>query len=115
METYGYNQIIGSSQAPYINSLANANALLTNYHSIGHPSEPNYLELFSGSTQGETGDELPADLPHGQPLHGARRGEAVVRGDHGRDSPLRATRAAQRANTPVATLLGPTSATSRAR
>ncbi|HUZ19518.1 MAG TPA: alkaline phosphatase family protein [Acidimicrobiales bacterium] len=59
METYGYDQIIGSSQAPYINSLANANALLTNYHSIGHPSEPNYLELFSGSTQGDTTDDCP--------------------------------------------------------
>jgi phospholipase C len=50
-ENHAYSQIIGSSQAPYINSLATEGALFTNSYAITHPSEPNYLALFSGSTQ----------------------------------------------------------------
>jgi phosphatidylinositol-3-phosphatase len=58
-ENHGYSQIIGSSQAPYINTLASEGALFTNSHAITHPSEPNYLALFSGSTQGITDDSCP--------------------------------------------------------
>jgi acid phosphatase len=58
-ENHGYTQIIGSSQAPYINTLASEGALFTNSHAITHPSEPNYLALFSGSTQGITDDSCP--------------------------------------------------------
>jgi phosphatidylinositol-3-phosphatase len=56
LENHGYSQIIGSSQAPYLNSLANRSALATNYYAIGHPSLPNYLALTTGSTQGVTSD-----------------------------------------------------------
>lgn len=59
MENYSYNQIIGSSSAPYTNQLAKANALFTNSHGVSHPSQPNYLALFSGSTQGVTSDYCP--------------------------------------------------------
>jgi fibronectin type 3 domain-containing protein len=52
--------IIGSSSAPYINSLAQNGAYFTNFDAITHPSQPNYLALFSGSTQGVTDDTLPA-------------------------------------------------------
>ena len=55
-ENHGYSQIIGNSDAPYINSLAAAGTLFTNYRGAGHPSAPNYLALFSGSTQGITED-----------------------------------------------------------
>ena len=58
-ENHGYSQIIGSSQAPYINTLASEGALFTNSHAITHPSEPNYLAFFSGSTQGITDDSCP--------------------------------------------------------
>lgn len=58
-ENHSYNEIIGSSQTPYINSLANAGALFTNSFAVTHPSEPNYLALFSGSTQGITDDSCP--------------------------------------------------------
>ncbi len=51
--------IYGSSQAPYINSLAQGGAQMTQSYGITHPSEPNYLALFSGSTQGVTGDPCP--------------------------------------------------------
>jgi acid phosphatase len=58
-ENHGYSQIIGSSQAPYINTLASQGALFTNSHALTHPSQPNYLALFSGSTHGVAEDSCP--------------------------------------------------------
>jgi len=58
-ENHSYSQIIGSPYAPYINSLASQGALFTNSHGITHPSQPNYLGLFSGSTQGIKDDSCP--------------------------------------------------------
>lgn len=58
-ENESYGDVIGSSQAPYITSLAKTWANMTDSHAITHPSEPNYLALFSGSTQGVTGDNCP--------------------------------------------------------
>ena len=48
MENHSYSDIIGSSQAPYINSLASQCGLATNYHNISHPSLPNYVGATSG-------------------------------------------------------------------
>jgi hypothetical protein len=48
MENHSYDTIIGSSQAPYINSLATECGLATNYHNISHPSLPNYIAGTSG-------------------------------------------------------------------
>jgi hypothetical protein len=56
LENHAYRQVIGSSSAPYINSLKAGGADLTRSHAITHPSQPNYYALFSGSTQGVTGD-----------------------------------------------------------
>jgi acid phosphatase len=47
--------------APYLASLAARYGNATNYEATTHPSQPNYLELFSGSTQGVT-DDKPHDL-----------------------------------------------------
>jgi hypothetical protein len=58
-ENHAYSEIIGSSSAPYINSLASRGALLAQSFAVTHPSEPNYLALFSGSTQGITDDSCP--------------------------------------------------------
>jgi hypothetical protein len=58
-ENHGYSQIINSSSAPYINSLAKQGANFTNSYGVTHPSQPNYLALFSGSTQGVTNDNCP--------------------------------------------------------
>jgi hypothetical protein len=65
MENHSYSEIIGSSNAPYINSLANdaASAKFTNSFAIEHPSQPNYLDLYSGSNQGITNDSRPSHLP----------------------------------------------------
>ena len=58
-ENHSYSEIIGSKDAPYINSLAAAGALFTQSYAITHPSQPNYLDLFSGSDQGVTDDSCP--------------------------------------------------------
>ena len=63
MENHGYGSIIGSSQAPYINQLANTYGLATNYHALAHPSLPNYVALTSGGTQGVTDDSGTSTYP----------------------------------------------------
>jgi len=47
------------TQDPYIHSLARDSAVFTNSHALTHPSQPNYLALFSGSTQGVQSDGTP--------------------------------------------------------
>ncbi|HEV7206150.1 MAG TPA: alkaline phosphatase family protein [Jatrophihabitans sp.] len=59
MENHSYADVIGSSQAPYINALARHGISLTRMYGITHPSEPNYLALFSGSTHGLRDDRCP--------------------------------------------------------
>jgi acid phosphatase len=60
MENRDYDLIAGSPEAPYFNkTLTRLGALLTNSHAVTHPSEPNYLALFSGSTHGVSGDPCP--------------------------------------------------------
>ena len=56
-------QIIGDLvNAPYINSLASAGVRLSSYFAIEHPSQPNYLQLFSGANQGVVDDNLPPNF-----------------------------------------------------
>ncbi|MEU1821000.1 alkaline phosphatase family protein [Streptomyces abikoensis] len=55
-ENRAYDQVMGSSSAPYINSLAAGGANLTASYAETHPSQPNYYALFSGDTQGVTDD-----------------------------------------------------------
>src|SRR5439155_1707300 len=56
MENHAYGDIIGSSSAPYINSLAAKGGLATSYTATTHPSLPNYLALTGASTFGITSD-----------------------------------------------------------
>jgi len=58
-ENRSYADIIGNSAAPYLNSLAAGGALFTRSYALTHPSEPNYLALFSGATHGLTDDSCP--------------------------------------------------------
>ena len=62
-ENKDYKQIIGSPNAPYLNGLAAACGLATDYHGVAHPSLPNYIAMTSGSTQGITDDRAPAFHP----------------------------------------------------
>lgn len=59
MENHGLAQIVGNAQAPYITALSLQGANFTNSHGVAHPSQPNYLALFSGSTQGVGSDSCP--------------------------------------------------------
>jgi hypothetical protein len=54
-ENREYTQITATT-APYFTSFAAAYANLTNFYGVSHPSQPNYLDGFSGSNQGVTGD-----------------------------------------------------------
>lgn len=60
-ENHGYSEIIGNlRQAPFINALARKGALFAQSYAVTHPSQPNYLAIFSGSTQGNRDDQCPA-------------------------------------------------------
>ncbi len=53
--------IIGNKSAPFINALAANGAMMAQSFAETHPSEPNYLALFAGSTFGVTKDSCPVD------------------------------------------------------
>jgi len=59
-ENHSYDDIIGdTTDAPYFNQLADGGALLTSSYAVSHPSEPNYMALFAGSTFGLSSDKCP--------------------------------------------------------
>ena len=69
-ENHSYNQIIGNPQAPNFNALAARGANFmpastdpqgntSGSHAVRHPSQPNYLELYSGNNQGTIQDGRP--------------------------------------------------------
>jgi len=55
-ENKEYSSVVGSSSAPYINSLIAKYGSATNFTAERHPSEPNYIALTSGATQGIADD-----------------------------------------------------------
>lgn len=52
LENHSFEQIAQPGVAPYLQILARNGALFENSHGVAHPSQPNYLALFSGSTHG---------------------------------------------------------------
>jgi phospholipase C len=48
LENHDYQSVIGSSSAPFLNSLAADCGLATGYHAITSPSLPNYIAATSG-------------------------------------------------------------------
>ncbi|MCW0202647.1 alkaline phosphatase family protein [Rhodanobacter thiooxydans] len=60
MENASRSSIVGNTvDAPYINSLLSSGANFTQAYAVTHPSQPNYVALFSGSAQGITDDSCP--------------------------------------------------------
>ena len=55
-ENHAYSSIIGSSQAPYENSLAKVCGLAKDYYAESYPSLPNYIALTSGG--------IPSSVAH---------------------------------------------------
>lgn len=74
-ENHSARDIVGNAQAPYINSLLHDGAEMTRSFGTTHPSQPNYLELFSGSTQGVTNDACP---PPGTPYRTANLASSLA-------------------------------------
>jgi hypothetical protein len=52
MENKGYTDIVGSPNAPYLNSLINTYGFGSNYYALTHPSDPNYYPILGGSDFG---------------------------------------------------------------
>ncbi len=48
LENQNYAKVIGSPYMPYLNSLIDRAALLTNFYANFHPSQPNYFSLTTG-------------------------------------------------------------------
>src|SRR5262249_57584057 len=59
------------ADARVINKVAAEGALFTDSHGLHHPSQPNYLALFSGSTQGADDNGAVAGTPLTTPNLGA--------------------------------------------
>lgn len=70
-ENHSYQQVIGNLTAPYMNSLAQNGALFNSMYGITHPSQPNYLQFFSGDNQGVTSNNVPSNYPFTTPNLGA--------------------------------------------
>ena len=67
-ENHDYNALIGSKNSPYITWLSQNGALFTDSHGVTHPSQPNYLALFSGDVQGVVDDKcLMSETPYTTP------------------------------------------------
>ena len=73
LENHAFDQIVGSKHAPFMNSIINGKncALFVNAYAVTHPSQPNYLAIFAGSTLGITDDDLPKVFPFTQKNLGA--------------------------------------------
>jgi acid phosphatase len=59
LENHSFDEIADGAHAPFVQRLVHSGAVLTQFYAITHPSEPNYLALFSGSTLGISGDPCP--------------------------------------------------------
>src|SRR3984957_4279833 len=77
-ENYAYAKIIGSALAPTFTALAKDTfcANMTLATAITHPSEPNYLDLFSGYNQGILVDQ--SGPPSGGPLNDCNLGSSII-------------------------------------
>src|ERR1700734_1405909 len=65
LENHSYGAILGSSQAPYFNTLAKDCGLATNYHNVTHPSLPNYIAATSGISYASFWMIIPDGGPRG--------------------------------------------------
>lgn len=59
-ENRGFEQIMDKfNRNSYIHALAKRGMLMTQSFGVTHPSQPNYLALFSGATQGVASNDCP--------------------------------------------------------
>lgn len=89
-ENHGYNQVIGSPQAPYINTLATTYGSATNMfagYPAACPSLAAYVLMTSGSTQGICDDRNPSAHPLSVPNVFAQAASAGGWRAYAEDSP----------------------------
>jgi len=67
MENESFDQVLGTSSAPYLTALARECGVATDYSAESHPSLPNYIAATSGSTWGIADDGSPASHPISRP------------------------------------------------
>lgn len=67
LENKGVRQILGSPNAPYINSLINTYGYASNYYGVTHPSDPNYYPIIGGSDFGFNYNCPSSCFPAGTP------------------------------------------------
>jgi hypothetical protein len=62
LENKDRTSVIGSPAAPYLNDLAKRGATMSRSYGVTHPSQGNYVALFSGDQHGVTDDACPQNL-----------------------------------------------------
>lgn len=62
LENKRYDDVVGHPKTPWVSSLARTSANMLHFYGETHPSQPNYLALFSGSTQGVSDNNCPHNL-----------------------------------------------------
>ena len=71
-ENTDYAQVLGNRvDAPFINELADGGVNFTEFYAITHPSQPNYIQLFSGDNHGVVDNNRPPGNPWTTPNLGA--------------------------------------------
>jgi len=72
MENKGYTNVVGSPEAPFLNSLINAYGFADNYYALTHGSLPNYYPIIGGDNFGITYNcaEACIDVPLAKTLVG---------------------------------------------
>ena len=71
LENKNATSALDQKNLPFLWRLAHEGASLSNYHAITHPSQPNYVALISGSTEGVSSDRTIR-------LHRAHLGQRVA-------------------------------------
>ena len=65
MENTGYDSLIGNPDASWINRAAATYGFASNSYGVTHPSQPNYIAITSGSTNGVASDsDTTIDVPN---------------------------------------------------
>jgi acid phosphatase len=59
MENKNYSDVIGKSNQPFTNGLANRYGLATHSYAVNHPSLPNYLDIVTGQDPSNATDDGP--------------------------------------------------------
>ena len=69
-ENKAYSTIIGDARAPYLSQVAKSGAVFPNATGVAHPSQPNYIALFTGQINSDADTCPERSVPPSQPSLG---------------------------------------------